>query len=333
MPADGFVIRPYRPDDETAIVGLFNRSFHKPTTVEQWRWRYERDPYGAHRISVAFDPAGALVAHYAGYPVAFRTGRGDVVAHQIGDTMTDPSIRHLGRGPTSVLGRTATHFYETFCDGQVAFNYGFNVANIQKFSMRFLRAHRVEDVAYRARDLRADPLRALGRAEKYARGIQLELVRDASPEWDGLFDRASRQYGFLVRRDARYVSWRYMSRPGTTYLVVAMRKWGHLAGWIVFLVRDDPRRLLIVDLFVDADHADVVEAAVRHLAAVYGVELIEVWCPARPKWLAEVMDSLRLARSQEPSGLGVMCVPFLDPDAPERIARSLYYSMGDSDLF
>jgi GNAT acetyltransferase-like protein len=333
MPADGFVIRSYRPGDETAIVDLFNRSFHKPTTVEQWRWKYERDPYGALRISVAVDGDDALVAHYAGYPVAFRTHHRDVLAHQIGDTMTDPSVRHIGRGPTAILGRTATHFYETFCDGQVAFNYGFNVANIQKFSTRFLRAHRVEDVAYRSRNLRADPLKPLGRAEKYARGIQIGLVQATSEEWDALFDRAAPQYGFLVRRDAKYVTWRYLSRPETPYFVVAMRKWGRLAGWIVVLVRDDPRRLLLVDLFVDPDHADVIEAVVRHLAAVYRVDLVEIWCPSRPAWMAEAVDSLRLVRSREPVDLGVMCVPFGDPDAPERIARSLYYAMGDSDLF
>jgi hypothetical protein len=91
-----------------------------------------------------------LFLGYAGYTVPFRlfgaerTARSrDLLAHQIGDTMTDPSVRHLGRGPTSVLGRTALHFYETFCEGRVAFNYGFNVANIQKFSLRFLRSDRV----------------------------------------------------------------------------------------------------------------------------------------------------------------------------------------------
>jgi hypothetical protein len=28
-----------------------------------------------------------------------------------------------------------------------------------------------------------------------------------------------------------------------------------------------------------------------------------------------------------------MCVPFVDGDAPSRMAKSLYYTMGDGDLF
>ena len=75
--------------------------------------------------------------------------------------MTDPAVRHVGRGPTSILGRTALHFYEQFCEGKVAFNYGFNVANIAEVLDAFPRAAtRVEPVPYRVRDLRRNPLRA-----------------------------------------------------------------------------------------------------------------------------------------------------------------------------
>ncbi|HEX9160572.1 MAG TPA: GNAT family N-acetyltransferase [Thermoanaerobaculia bacterium] len=334
MPADAagrFAVRRFQRGDETAILDLFARSFHSTQTPEQWRWKYEDDPYGAEHISVAFDANDSLVGHYAGYPVAFvRDGR-DVLAHQIGDTMTDRSVRHIGRGPTSILGRTALHFYETFCEGRIAFNYGFNVDNIQRFSLRFLRSTRVESVAYRLRDLQKDPLRGLSRLERYARGIGFQLVRETSVEWDELFARVSRHYGFLVRRDARYVSWRYFARPGAPYIVVAMRKWHRLAGWLVFRLRDD--RITIGDLLLDPDHAEVFGAALRHLVTQFPAAAIEMWCPPRPRWMAELIDSLRFERHREPQDLGVMCVPFVDGEAPARIAESLYYTMGDGDLF
>ncbi len=334
MHAEGearFTIRRYQRGDEAAILDLFARSFHAPRSIEHWRWKYEDDPYGAERISVAFDSGAALVAHYAGYPVRFHVDGTDTLTHQIGDTMTDPSVRHIGRGPTSILGRTALHFYENFCDGQVAFNYGFNVANIQKFSLRFLRSTRVENVAYRWRDLRVNPLRRLRRLERYARGITLELVSDASSEWDELFTRVAPHYGFLVQRDARYIRWRYLARPDVQYVVVAMRKWGRLAGWIVLRIRDN--RMAIGDLLLDPDHADVLEASLRHLSALYPVEAIEMWCPPRPHWLDLVLTTLRLELRPEPQDLGVMCVPFVDAEAPRRMAHSLYYTMGDGDLF
>jgi hypothetical protein len=326
-----FTIRRYQRGDETAILDLFARSFHEQRSLEHWRWKYEDDPYGAERISVAFDDAGALVAHYAGYPVRFQIDGAGTTAHQIGDTMTEPSIRHIGRGPTSILGRTALRFYENFCDGQVAFNFGFNVANIQKFSMRFLRSTRVEDVAYRRRDLRTDPMPRLTRIERYARGVTLELVTETSSEWDDLFARVESSYGFLIRRDAQYVKWRYLSRPDVKYVVVAMRKWRHLAGWLVFRLRDN--RMSIGDLLIDPDHAGVLDVALRHLARLYPAEAIDMWCPPRPGWMHELLTSMRLNLTREPQDLGVMCVPFVDADAPSRMAAALYYTMGDGDLF
>jgi GNAT acetyltransferase-like protein len=330
-PEPRFTIRRYQRGDETAILDLFERSFHQQRPLAHWRWKYEDDPYGAERISLAFSSDDALVGHYAGYPMMVQVNDAAVLAHQIGDTMTDRSVRHIGRGPTGILGRTALHFYENFCEGQVAFNYGFNVDNIQKFSLQFLRATRVEAVSYRYRDLRSDPLRRLTRLERYARGIRLELVHETRSEWDELFTRVSPRYGFLVRRDARYVSWRYLSRPDVTYVVVAMRKWQRLAGWLVFRMRDN--QMTIGDLLLDPDHADVLEPALRHLVSLYPAAGIEMWCPPRPRWMSEVIDSLKLARTAEPQDLSVMCVPFVDVQAPARIAESLYYTMSDGDLF
>ena len=154
-----FTVRAFQPGDERQIVDLFNRCFpHAPRTLEHFRWKYQRNPFGNERISLAFDADGRLVGHYAGYPLRL-CGAGSQPArpdglenpshtvHHIGDTMTDPSIRHVGRGASSILGRVAQHFYETFCEGKVAFNFGFNTANIQKLSVRYFRAVRVAPVA------------------------------------------------------------------------------------------------------------------------------------------------------------------------------------------
>jgi len=190
MPGDQrFITRAYQPGDEAAIHDLFARCFHAPRTIEHFRWKYLQNPYGNAHISLTFDSDRRLVGHYAGYPVPYVESGRAFIAHQIGDTMTERSVRHVGRGPTSVLGRTALHFYENFCESQVAFNYGFNVANIQKFSLQFLRSDRVEPVPYRVRDLRRDPIPRIGRLGRWPRGYQLEQVHGAGEEFDAFFAR------------------------------------------------------------------------------------------------------------------------------------------------
>ncbi len=326
-----FLIRSYRAGDETQILELFARSFHQPRTLEHWRWKYAENPYGTFRISEAFEAGGELVGHYAGYPVPFRLNGESIKAYQIGDTMTDVPVRHVGRGPTSILGRTALHFYATFCEGSVGFNYGFNVANIQKFSLRFLRSDRVEPVSYRVRDLDVAPLPRVTRAERWLRGVQLALVSATDAEWDELFTRAAPSYGFLLQRDARWVSWRYLSCPDTRYIVVSIRKWRRLVGWLVFRIREE--RLTIGDLLIHPDHIDALEIALRHLAHVYPVRAVEGWFPPRPAWLDAALKTLRLESRPEPQDLSLMCVPFVRGDAVARMRESLYYTMGDGDLF
>lgn len=327
MPADdGFTVRAYREGDERQILDLFARSFpHAPRSLAHFEWKYRRNPFGNGHISLTFDRDGELVGHYAGYLVPFRRDGRDLLAHQIGDTMTAVTVRHIGRGPTGILGRTALHFYERFCEGKITFNYGFNVANIQKFSLRFLRADAVEPVSYRVREL---PFAPMPRWQRWMRGYRLELVRETTPEWDALFERVSSAYRFLVRRDAQYVRWRYLECPDVPYVVIAIRKWGHLAGWVAMRMQD--RTLLWGDALFDPRFEDAPEVLLRHFV---DVDRIEAWFPPRPAWFDAILRDLGFTSQPQPQNLSVMCVPFVLADASERIHDELYYSWGDSDLF
>jgi hypothetical protein len=320
-------VRAYREGDEGAILDLFQRSFpHAPRPLDHFVWKYRNDPFGNDHISLAFDD-GRLIGHYSGYAVPFLAYGKDVLAHQIGDTMTDVSVRHIGRGPSSVLGRTALHFYDRFCDGKVAFNYGFNVANIQKFSLRFLRSDRVEPVTYRV----AKPLPPIGRTERWLRGYSLELVREVSPEWDAFFERVSGAYRFCVRRNAAYVRWRYLACPDVAYSVIAIRKWRQIVGWIALRVRG--HRLTWGDALFDPDFPDAPEVMLRHVVPSQPVDLIEGWFPPRPAWFHTILGDLGFETRPEPQDLSLMCVPFAWPDVVANMREDLYYTWGDSDLF
>ena len=326
--SERFVTRAYQPGDETAILQLFERCFHVRRTIEHFRWKYLQNPYGNAHISLTFDPDGRLVGHYCGYPVPYVDSGREIIAHQIGDTMTDPSIRHVGRGPTSILGQTALHFYTNFCEGKIAFNYGFNVANIQRFSLRFLRSDRVEPVSYWYRD---DPIARTRRLHRWRRGYRLELVRETTSEYDSFFEDVAPAYRFLVRRDSRYLRWRYLECPDAGAVMVAIRKWRRLVGWSVFRVRGD--RLSWGDALFDPAHVDAVETLIRHVAPSYPAARVEAWFSPRPRWLADALTGIGFAAAPEPQDLSLMCVPFVTADATQRMREGLYYTMGDSDLF
>lgn len=332
-----YTIRAYQPGDETSILELFERAFHHRRDLAHWRWKYRDAPHGGLRISVAVDDEGRVVGHYAGYPVRFYRASAeapDLIAHQIGDTMTRPEARGIGRRSTSLLARTARHFYEQFCAGQVAFNYGFNVGGIQKFSMRLLNAERIESVPLRVLERPAGPRPAPGRWRRFIDGLAVETVTAVDQTWDAFFQDVAPAYAFLVHRDARYVQWRYLDRPDVPYLVLAVRRRGALVCWGVFARRQG--MLIWGDALVHPDHLDTVgvllDAAGAHPMA-RGARSVQGWFSSRPAWFAAALDSLGFRTEAEPRDLGLMCVPWQALDAATWIRRDLYYTYGDSDLF
>ena len=318
--------RPYTPGDEPAILDLFERSFFVKRTPEHFAWKYRGNPYGNERISLAWD-SDRLVAQYAAYPVRVWLDGQNLIANHIGDIMSDPSVRHVGRGPTSVFARTAADFYTRFCEGRVAFNYGFNTATSRAFSVRFTRAEAVEPVTYRSRVQVA----RLSRLRRWIRGYRLELVRDVNAEYDDFFERVAPSYRFLVRRDATYLRWRYFTFVEPGYFFVAIRKGSQLVGWSAFRVRGD--KLVWGDALFDPAFEDAADVLLRHVAPAYPVSTIECWFPPRPSWFDSILNRLGFVAAREPNDLSLSCVPFTLGDAPQRIRESLYYAMGDADLF
>ncbi|HYO15503.1 MAG TPA: GNAT family N-acetyltransferase [Thermoanaerobaculia bacterium] len=335
---ESFFVREYRAGDEEQILPLFRKSFYVDRSLERWGWEYRENPHGALKISEAFSEDGRLVAHYAGYPVRFHSETGGAVrtfpALQIGDTMTEPSVRQVGRGPTSLLGRTVRHYYARFCEGQVAFNYGFNTGNIQRFSMSFVGARRLEDLPFHVLDLEKTPLRPPNPFLSRLAGYRVERIACFDGRWDEFFHRVSGAYRLLVERDARYLEWRYARVPDSEYFLYAVFRRGRLVGWSVFAYKGEGR-LRWGDALFDPRHPGAVhEILARVLAAPEHrqAKTVETWATSRPAWWRERLVALGFEPRPEPEALGFVFVPF-EHDPEEDFRAHLYYTMGDSDLF
>ena len=326
-----FTTRVFQEGDEAAILDLFARAFGTLRTREHFDWKYRHNPFGNQRISVAVDDQGRVVAHYAGVPLPFVDAGTSLTAHHIGDIMSDPAVRHAGRGASSVFGRTALHFHDHFCEGQVAFNYGFHTAASRGMSIRFLNAQYVEPVPLRIRDLVRFPLPPVSRLQGSLRGYRVAPMRDASSDLDRFFARVASDYEFLLRRDATYIRWRHLDCPDPGAFVVTIHKFGQLAGWSAFRVRGE--QLIWGDALFDRLHPDAASVLLRSVVAQYRVTSIAAWFPPRPQWFDSVLRDLRFLNAADPNDLSLSCNPFTRADASRRMAATLYYTMADSDLF
>lgn len=326
---DPFVIRSYSAGDEEAILRLFPACFHVERGIEHWRWKYVENPWGDPKISMAFSPGGEFASQYASYPVPFweadEPGRASL-ALQMGDTMTNPTFRAAGTGRSGLLARTVRHFFSIHRDGTCDFFYGFNTGPIQRFCRWFIGGSDVTQVAYWRLALDPPPEWKPGR-------YRVERVEKTGPAWSRFFERVAPHYGFLVRRDERWLDWRYLRCPDADFVLLAARRWGRLVGWCVFRRRDD--RLVWGDALFDPRHAAAAESilatAVRE-PDLAGASRLVAWFPPRPAWWHERLPGLGLAEEPEPDGLSMVALADGREDSIERLRR-LYYTMGDGDLF
>ncbi|MGE0639899.1 MAG: GNAT family N-acetyltransferase [Thermoanaerobaculia bacterium] len=331
-----FVVRSYRPGDEDRILPLFATSFHQHRSREKFDWIYRRNPLGNGKISLAFREDGELVAQYAGYPVRLRRPepQGEpLLALQIGDLMSAPAVRHVGRGPTSLFGRTARHFYASFCEEQVAFNFGVNTGTSLGFALRFTGARLLEAAPYHSRPARQPVPRSL---RSRWRGDRIERLRSVDGRFDELFDRVAPHYGLLAERGAEYLQRRYFDCPDTEFALWANFRRERLVGWSVFRTRGQDRETLVWgDALFDPSAAGAVENLLAHSLADpehSAATTIETWlCPRPAAWSRQVR-SLGFDPQGEPNGLSVVYVPFGLRDESE-LRERWYYTMGDFDLF
>jgi hypothetical protein len=334
-------IRGYRAGDEHGIVDLFHRRFHPDRTLEHWRWKFRDHPLGRGLVSVAVDRHGGISAHCAGYPTLLVDARprSDPGTPQalpclhIGDVMADPCAVRAGLSG-SVFESTFRHLRQQVRSADMPFMYGVAAGAIDRFYARKMQRGTVAPIAYR----RCAPVPFAERIQLTGadnHGLSVERVERPTVEFDELFHRVGARYGVLARRDAAYVGWRYSGCPDRVHCVYALRSGGRIAGWSVF--RRVGSRLVWGDALIDPAHADgtalLLDEALRRQGAGR-VDVVEAWFPAHPDWWERQLDRLGFTTSDEPQGLKLVYVCATgEPVDPSQMAGSLYYTMGDTDLF
>lgn len=161
----------------------------------------------------------------------------------------------------------------------------------------------------------------------------MEEVYSVSEEWSLFFDNVCDNYSFLVRRDAKYLTWRYLNCPDKVHRIFAVRKRGRLVGWGVFLSRE--KKIIWGDALFDGHFPEASRYLLYSLLVneFAGSESIEGWFSRHPDWWSRQLEGLGFQICPEPNNLVPCFVAFEDPSIIETLQRYFYYTMGDSDLF
>jgi hypothetical protein len=102
-------------------------------------------------------------------------------------------------------------------------------------------------------------------------GVEVREVSRITEEYDDLWARARASYATAVRRDARYLVWKYLQCPFHDYRILEARTRGELSGFTVVRAEGDASvpRGVIADLFCDSRDTAVQDALIDAALGVF----------------------------------------------------------------
>lgn len=260
-----------RPDQLT----LFGRAFGREVPEDLLSWRYDRGPHGRAISLLTRDGQGRAVCGYACSPrrvlLAGEPVEGGPLG-QTGDVMTDPDWR--GRGifrdldaramaEASERGWPAVIGLPNSTSAPIFVRMGWEtVGEVRTFTFP-LRA----DARARAARIGAGRLAGWGAGRAARRGeLDRERWRASGGQWEvraleafpeqvgDLCARVARRFGFMIRRDAQFLDWRYLHAPSGLHRALGIHGPNDFLGYVVIQVPDPQTGIgYLVDLLVEDD--------------------------------------------------------------------------------
>jgi GNAT superfamily N-acetyltransferase len=269
----------YRPEDRRAVEALYRRVFGTDAAEAsrlRWDWQYGRNPNnpsGTPVIWIARE-GPTIVGQYATMPVRLWVGGREVDASWGMDVMVAPERQRQGIG--EVLFRT--------WDRHTGASLGLGLSESSHRLFQKLRWPEPGPVPCLVKPLTRRAFRRASWPESVNRLVsavtlplvkvvartrplraEIEMIRRFPPEFSELWERLAPKFDFSVRRDARYLNWKYIEAPHVRYSVAALKREGRIDGYAVYRHRREPRGRVtcLVDFLVDPDDEPGMKTLLR----------------------------------------------------------------------
>jgi len=251
-----WVVEPYRPGDETAIIDLFRSEFGRERSLAHWRWKFLENPYGGPFISLAWHREKRfLVGNQVLMPFQLCVeGRPLLGGHSL-DLVVHHDFRRQG-----VFEQTALQAFETLRQAGGAVLVAFPNASSYPGFVRTLHWRRIleprlwkqrlgvrrklgrmlrvplaaqaADAAYRLASRQALERRARARRTDTP-GVEVRHLDRLPESTDALWDRERRVVDLSLWKDRAYLAWRYEKNPDHRFVFHALFAGEVLEGLVV----------------------------------------------------------------------------------------------------
>src|SRR5262245_1617687 len=257
----------YRPDDRRQVDLLYRRVFGSDASRAnqlRWDWQYRRNPQAPSEGPLIWlaREGTTIVGQYATMPVKLSVSGREIDAAWGMDVMVAPERQRQGLG--DVLFKT--------WDRNVGASLGLGLSEpsyrlflkmawpdlgpipclVKPLSRRALRKPGWPQALNRFVSFVTLPwVKLVSRSRPLER--EVTLTRHFDERFTRLWDRVKDRFAFAVRRDARYLNWKYIQPPHVRYSVAVLERGSEVDGYVVYRHVREPRGrvTLLVDFFAD----------------------------------------------------------------------------------
>ncbi len=298
------------PEDREEQTRLFRSCFKKPIEVESLRWRYDQNPHG--QALTALSRPEHLADHdgVSGYACSPRRALsyGDestlATIGETGDVMTHPQWRKRGlfseldrrvmdeaarQGWKLVFGlpnRRSAHIFLKLGWDAIGTIRPWTHLLRSDADARRVRFSEGRTASWLVPWQRRTSHRALRRLESQGQAFDVRRLDAFPPEVENLSRTVECDFAFMVRRDARYLDWRFLRAPSRLFRALGVfAPGGAFAGYVVVQLprRGEPIGFLVDLLACEPDaRAAALAGGLRELeragaAAVQATAIDETW--------------------------------------------------------
>ena len=252
------VIETYKDGDEIGINNLFNTIFKQNRDLKEWEWKFMKSPISSRPFIILAKDGEKIVGEYS--CIAYYLKYRDKIVRNVEpvDNMVDEDYRGGAKG---IQVQMFLKLEEALRNNGIDVGFGFPNREAYIVGKRFLKyvdLIKIENffkrlswrLALKSRvniPLLIDFVGWMSRfmirfsiavTKKPIRGIQYRWVRAFDERIDLFWEKISEQYSIMVKRDFRYLNWRYCKKPRNDYHILQAEKDGDIVGIIIVKYED-----------------------------------------------------------------------------------------------
>lgn len=358
---EDYIIRKYKDGDEREINDVFNEIFNEKRSLEEWFWKFKKNPLGDVNMVTVAESQGKIIGQYAILPCILKYKDKVLRSGFAVDNFVHPDFRGGMKGiqrmmldyQVGVFNEAGAPFglgfpnREAYIVGKRIFKY----KDIGKMPVLFRRLH--WRLAFKKRFPRLPNflitliqyISSLGfkiliytKYKSNLKGVKIRKVDSFDERFNLFWEKIKEQYNIIVVRDQKYLNWRY-SKPGFNYQIFVAESGNDVVGYAVTGIKKNAEETVgnIVDIVVDNTYGVDSALIKRALLDLSSRKVDYALCWMLPdRGIYTILRSFGFTEIEAFPAVNIVYVVFNFEEVDEmyiKETKNWYLTMADSDTF